>query len=96
VGAIDLDAIIAFEAGQLEDTEAFELFQRLLNDGSVWTLQGSYGRLAASLLSSRHLTWTPEARAAFQRQYPLLYIPDELFPADTEEVMSADAYSVTY
>lgn len=43
--------IIDFEGGNiLEDEEIIEGFQHLIDTGVVWTLQGSYGRMAADLI----------------------------------------------
>lgn len=42
--------IIAFEAGELDDEQVFELFQYLVNTGIINHLQGSYGRIAQQLL----------------------------------------------
>lgn len=43
-------AIMAFEGGELDDDGVIELFQHLVDTGMAWSLQGSYGRAAASLL----------------------------------------------
>lgn len=42
--------IIAFEDGTLEEADVIRLFQRLIDDGSVWRLQGSYSRMAHALI----------------------------------------------
>lgn len=42
--------IIDFENGELDDEEAIELFQELVNTGLAWTLQGHYGRTAEELI----------------------------------------------
>lgn len=44
-------AIIAFEQGDLGEEEVIELFQHLIDTGLAWSLQGSYGRAAHSLIS---------------------------------------------
>lgn len=44
-------AIMAYEEGMMENDEVLELFQHLVSTGLAWTLQGSYGRMAVSLIS---------------------------------------------
>ena len=44
------EKIVAYEDGVLTDEETIELFQRLLETGLVWKLQGSYGRMAEYLI----------------------------------------------
>ena len=45
-----VDKIMAFESGELDDEAIIELFQELIDSGLVWQLQGSYGRMARSLI----------------------------------------------
>ena len=45
-----VDRIIRYEEGRLSCEEIIELFQELINDGSAWSLQGSYGRAALRLI----------------------------------------------
>ena len=47
-----LDKIIAYEQGDLDEDEVIELFQALIDSGLVWKLQGSYGRTAAALIEA--------------------------------------------
>ena len=45
-----IDKIISYENGTLGDTDTLELFSELIKTGQCWTLQGHYGRTAASLI----------------------------------------------
>jgi len=47
---VDVDKIIQYEDGQLDDDEIIEMFQDLVDSGQVWTLQGSYGRMARDMI----------------------------------------------
>ncbi len=51
-----VDQIIAFESGELSNEETLQLFSELVKSGTVWKLQGTYGRLAANLIKSGYLT----------------------------------------
>ena len=42
--------LIAFEQGDLDDTETISFFQQLIDSGMAWSLQGSYGRMARALI----------------------------------------------
>ena len=44
--------IMAFESGELDEEGIIELFQELIDSGLVWQLQGSYGRMASSLIEN--------------------------------------------
>jgi hypothetical protein len=47
-----LDAMMAWGNGELNDEEVVELFQNLLNSGLVYQLQGCYGRFAQQLINA--------------------------------------------
>jgi hypothetical protein len=42
--------LMDYEMGMLPKGEVIELFQRLINSGMAWKLQGNYGRTATMLL----------------------------------------------
>ena len=47
-----VDFIIAFESGDVTEQELIEGFQKLIDSGVVWTLQGFYGRTAQALIDN--------------------------------------------
>lgn len=46
----DIDKIMAFENGELDEDETIEFIQDGIDRGWVWKLQGFYGRTAAALI----------------------------------------------
>ena len=42
--------IIAYESGSLNEQETIDMFQRLVDTGLAWKLQGHYGRAARALI----------------------------------------------
>ena len=46
----EIESILAFEEGELSEDETIELFQKLVDSGLAWSLQGSYGRIATALI----------------------------------------------
>jgi hypothetical protein len=52
----NLDAMIAFENGELDEDGVVELFQDLVDTGLAWRLQGFYGRTAAALIDAGLVT----------------------------------------
>ena len=52
-----VDMIMRFEGGLMEDEqEVIDLFQYLVDTGMAWSLQGSYGRAARSLIDAGYVT----------------------------------------
>jgi|TARA_A100001011_G_scaffold145845_1_gene153973 hypothetical protein len=45
-----INDIIAYESGEMQDEEVIDFFQRLIDSGMAWSLQGSYGRMAMRLV----------------------------------------------
>lgn len=45
-----VDFVIAYEGGELTDKEIIKGFQKLIDSGLAWTLQGMYGRMATRLI----------------------------------------------
>ena len=50
-----VDKIIAWETGELTDTQIIELFAELVKTGQAWTLQGCYGRMAQKLIDANYI-----------------------------------------
>lgn len=51
-----VDDIIAYESGEMSDDQIVAFFQRLVDSGMAWQLQGSYGRMAQSLIDAGAVT----------------------------------------
>lgn len=47
-----INEIIRYESGELDANETLHLFSELIKTGQAWTLQGHYGRTAASLIEN--------------------------------------------
>ena len=44
--------VIDYENDELEEEEEIQYIQELINDGSIWKLQGSYGRTAMQYIEA--------------------------------------------
>ncbi len=53
---MDINFIMAYEAGELDEEAIIAGFQKGIDDGTVWQLQGCYGRMARALIEGGHCT----------------------------------------
>lgn len=44
--------VLAFECGELDEDATVILFQRLVDSGAAWQLQGYYGRMAQAMIDA--------------------------------------------
>lgn len=49
---LDIDALMAFENGELDQDQTVDFIQDGIDKGWVWKLQGFYGRTAAALIEA--------------------------------------------
>jgi len=62
----NVNDIIDFENGEMDEERAIEFFQGMINSGVVWQLQGSYGRTAMALIEGGHCLTASEYAAGQQ------------------------------
>jgi hypothetical protein len=53
---VPVDDIIRYEEGEMSDEDMIAMFQKLVNSGLAWQLQGSYGRTARDLIEAGYIT----------------------------------------
>ena len=46
-----LDQVVKYESGELDDVNTIALFQSLIESGLAWSLPGNYGRTATELIT---------------------------------------------
>jgi hypothetical protein len=49
---MDIDKLIKYESGEMNDEEQMEFFASLIKDGTCWNLQGHYGRCAKNYIDN--------------------------------------------
>jgi hypothetical protein len=49
---VDVGKIIEYESGEMDGDAVVAFFQEMIDDGSVWSLQGHYGRTATALIEA--------------------------------------------
>jgi hypothetical protein len=47
---MNIEDIIKYEEGRLNDAQTLRLFSNLIRSGAVWSLQGHYGRTASAMI----------------------------------------------
>ena len=57
---IDINEIIGYEQGDLNDIQILHMFSTMIKNESVWSLQGHYGRTASALIEEGFITQVGE------------------------------------
>lgn len=52
LNVVGVEELMAFENGEMDQDAAVNMFQRLINSGLAWQLQGYYGRTAQALIDA--------------------------------------------
>ena len=55
VRPVTADELIAYESGEQDFDATLDMFQRLVDTGLAWTLQGHYGRTAQHLIEGGYI-----------------------------------------
>lgn len=67
---VNVDKLLAFESGELDESETVALFQELVDTGLAWQLQGFYGRMTVDLIKQGYvIDHTAEDRARCIAEY---------------------------
>jgi hypothetical protein len=49
---MNIDKMMAYESGELNDAETINFFAELVKSKMAWSLQGSYGRMASAMIDA--------------------------------------------
>jgi hypothetical protein len=49
---MNIDKMMAYESGELNEAETINFFAELVKSKMAWSLQGSYGRMAAAMIDA--------------------------------------------
>jgi len=60
---MNVQDIIDYENGDMDWDRIVEMFQKLIDSGQAWTLQGSYGRMAQSLIDDGYCTYPEQEKS---------------------------------
>ena len=75
-----IDLMIAFEQGDLDDESVINLFQTLINDGTVDKLEGFYGRMAKRLIEAGYCTEPQQTATATKKERHAMLNEDTRHP----------------
>lgn len=57
---MNIEDIIKYEEGRLNDAQTLRLFSSLIRSGDVWGLQGHYGRTASAMIQDGWISQSGE------------------------------------
>ena len=90
----DVDKIMRYENGEMDEDETVEFFQELIDTGAIFHLQGSYGRMAQRLISQG--LCHRRGQAASSKQATIIRCPKcrEMLDEDDAEWLGEDTRQI--
>ena len=61
--------IMRYENGEMTDKQTIKFFQKMINSGLCWQLQGNYGRTASELLDAGYCTHAKVGHSDYYGNY---------------------------